>query len=377
MSIHTPLPDLAPDERELFEAAGWLDPVDLAGADPVKLHDELEKANQVLRLAERAPDLARVEFLVNRAVELHGDRARRGTSAAAEVGVQRDVKESPPQKAPPEEEVRFVDYEENADMMSMLSHAPVAIPVPNQLLAEERIPPGEIAEAALLNHARSDLHLRVSPRQRKRPKPSRRESEALPLPESEPESEVEMPKEIGEMRLRSLDDIRQLPKPSRRERRANLDQRTSLIRAPRPETNRGKNPNSRRYIRGVLHDRPYRVWFGCLIVLLFQLVFPLAVISTPLLLLADSRPDDFEWVSRWWLVFPLLVPVLGLLYLIVSTRVKCRVCAQKVLVPRHCRKNKKAHHVSGLGYVLPLALHTILFRWFHCTFCGTAVRIKE
>lgn len=379
MSPSPSLPELSSEERELLEAAGWLDPADLAGADPVELHAELEKANRILRLAEVTPALERVEFLVARAVELRGGAVAKRAVATPAVGVRRDAKVARPKPSaePAAEEVRFVNYEASADMAAMLRHSPVAIPLPNRALAEAGIAPGEIAEAALLDHVRSDLQLRVRPRQRKRPRRVRRGAESDAGTEPEPVEESELPKEVADMRLRSLDDIRRMPQPSRRERRAMLDERTALIRAPRAETNRGKNPNSRRYIRGVLHDRPYRVWFGCLIVLLFQLAVPLAVASAPLLLLADSRPDDFEWVSRWWIAFPLAVPVLGMLYLIVSTRVKCRVCAQKVLVPRHCRKNKKAHHIPGLGHILPLAMHTLLFRWFTCTFCGTAVRIKE
>jgi hypothetical protein len=33
--------------------------------------------------------------------------------------------------------------------------------------------------------------------------------------------------------------------------------------------------------------------------------------------------------------------------------------------------------VPGLGHILPLAAHVLVFRWFRCTFCGTSVRTKE
>ncbi|MGE9269717.1 MAG: hypothetical protein ACQKBU_02855, partial [Verrucomicrobiales bacterium] len=99
--------------------------------------------------------------------------------------------------------------------------------------------------------------------------------------------------------------------------------------------------------------------------------------SAPLLIMSEQKPEPFGWVPHWIIAFPIAVPVAGLFALIVSTRVKCRICGQKVLLPRNCRKNVKAHYVKGLGYVLPLAVHTLFFRWFNCTFCGTSVRIKE
>jgi hypothetical protein len=46
-------------------------------------------------------------------------------------------------------------------------------------------------------------------------------------------------------------------------------------------------------------------------------------------------------------------------------------------VPKHCLKNKKAHHLPMLGYIGALALHVMTFKWFNCTFCGTSIRIKK
>jgi hypothetical protein len=46
-------------------------------------------------------------------------------------------------------------------------------------------------------------------------------------------------------------------------------------------------------------------------------------------------------------------------------------------VPKHCLKNRKAHHLPLLGHIGAVALHVMTFKWFNCTFCGTAIRIKK
>jgi hypothetical protein len=33
--------------------------------------------------------------------------------------------------------------------------------------------------------------------------------------------------------------------------------------------------------------------------------------------------------------------------------------------------------VKVIGYIFPLCVHIILFRWFRCTHCGTPIRLKE
>jgi hypothetical protein len=155
------------------------------------------------------------------------------------------------------------------------------------------------------------------------------------------------------------------------------DERIALLRSPRPETNKGRSPDSRFFIRGVLHDQPLKVWFGGLVAVLLQICIPLAVVAAPLLILLDQMPEKFAWVPTWIIAFPIAVPVLGLFYALVSARAKCRVCAQRIYVPKNCLKNKKAHYLPFLGHIGALALHVIVFKWFNCTFCGTSIRIKK
>ncbi len=145
----------------------------------------------------------------------------------------------------------------------------------------------------------------------------------------------------------------------------------------RAETNRGRSAGSRRYIRGVLHARPWSIIVGAIVTLSLFLIMPPAVLSSVLLLLSRERPQDFGWVPGWLIVFPLVLPLLGACYLIWGLRGSCNICGLKLFRHGRHRKNSKAHHVPGLGYVFPLCIHILLFRWFRCSHCGTPMRLKE
>lgn len=151
----------------------------------------------------------------------------------------------------------------------------------------------------------------------------------------------------------------------------------NLLQTTRPETNDGIDPGSRRYIRGVLHPHRWRLMLGAFITVLFVILLPISLGAVILLLVSDAAVGGLDWVPRWLLAFPAALLLVGMLYFFLAAGLKCRICAQRLLVPKNCRKNNKAHHVRFLGHILPLALHVLAFRWFRCTFCGSSVRVKE
>ena len=153
--------------------------------------------------------------------------------------------------------------------------------------------------------------------------------------------------------------------------------RVALIRGPRVETNKGRDPQSPFFIRGVLHSHPVSLSIGAIVTLILAIILPLAIVSAGLLLLSDLVPLHFSWVPKWLLAFPFSLPVVGMGYLFFGLGGSCRICGQKQFVPRACLKNTKAHHVRGLGYIVPVAVHMLLFKWFRCTYCGTPVRLKK
>lgn len=427
MGTRRTISEISRSELELLEAAGWSDPAFLARADPARLRAELAHANDVLKIVPSVPDLATLQSWIERARLVALSPAPILTprqSAPADDARVRIVEPDEPvdpvlEAAPqprngpvevssmphlwstpnraPEDEVpaeardepvpfagpspvaaspTFVNYEADPDVRDMIALAPLAIPIPNRTLAEKGIYPKDIEEAHLLNGASTDLEVRVTTRVRKKVKPrsgtSLRHSGGTVVQVANYQAGTS--RRLGSHGIRSVDEVRESPAPKPERRRE--DERLNLLRTARPETNRGRDPKSRRFIRGVLHDRPAFVWFGCLVVVLLQILVPVSLVTTPLLLMADHIAA-LSWVPKWFLAFPLSLPVLGLFYFFISTGVKCRVCGQKLLVTRHCRRNKKAHHVPGLGFIFPMALHTMIFRWFNCTFCGTSIRIKE
>jgi len=127
--------------------------------------------------------------------------------------------------------------------------------------------------------------------------------------------------------------------------------------------------------RGVPHPRPYFLVFCSLIVLISRLLLLAVVVGTPVVLwfaffVGDvSHLWSFLWIIAAWVVS-------GIFYLLFALRARCRVCTNQIFWSKRCFKNSKAHRLPGLGLVGSLALHALIFRWFRCMYCGTAIRLK-
>lgn len=402
------------DEAELLVATGWTDVHALARADIEVLLKEIKAANEMLRIVPRTPERKKVERWISSAGRLlePGAVKKRGAKAPAESSTATPEKprrasrakavpkdplpatraENHGAPAPPvdsgEAELQAlsgpVNFEAEPDVVEMLAVAPFAIPIPARMLAERGIPPSEIAVAPVLNRAFGDIEVRVVVE-----KPRRKDLPAAPAVSRRSTASgavqvADLGFSVGRRgfdasKVRTIEEAQGDAPPVRAAstKSGMDDERIALLRAPRPETNAGRKPGSKFYIRGVLHDRPYVVWFGGVILILLQLCLPLAVIGAPLLILSDEMPEKFAWVPSWIIAFPIALPLLGILFAFVSTRAKCRVCAQRMYVPKHCLKNKKAHHLPLFGYIGAVAMHVVTFRWYNCTFCGTSIRIKK
>jgi len=353
MSTLLTIPGLGKSSLELLEAVGFLDEDSLAQAGLDELVEELKRANSVLKIAKRPPRRVDVQKWL--------------TAARERVGFI-EKKSSP---AP----LVAVNYEGNPDVLALLEKAPVSIPLPARLLVDNQLAVGDIPPAIFLNRVVGDLDVRVSNDNPVRPPARSVSSGAVQLGDA-----ATPRREFDVTRIRSIADMETLnsSQPAATPAADPGNDRIALIRAPRAETNRGRDPESRTYIRGVLHTHPGQMLMGALVTLLLMIELPLAVLSAILLLLSDQKPETFSWVPKWFLVFPLALPFFGLAFLILGVAGgKCRICTQRQFVPRACRKNAKAHHVPLIGYIIPTALHMLVFRWFRCTYCGTPVRLKE
>ncbi len=143
-----------------------------------------------------------------------------------------------------------------------------------------------------------------------------------------------------------------------------------LTRATRKETNKGVDPSSKRYIRGVLHKRAGSFMFSLFAYLSFIFCI-IAGFTLPLLALMDK--ENYAWS----MFSPLLVIVGVMIYFMFTGRASCPICNQKQFAPKNCLKHRDAHRLPLFGYMLPTALHALFYKWFKCIFCGTSVRLKE
>lgn len=135
-------------------------------------------------------------------------------------------------------------------------------------------------------------------------------------------------------------------------------------------TNKGVSRHSRRYIRGVLHNQKTKAMIGALAFVTFWVTCWLPLIGFAMFYF---DPDQF-----WWGQYtPAIWLFSAFCYLVFARKTNCPVCRHRQFVPKACVKHKTAHRISGLGLMLPTALHMILFRWARCIFCGTSLRYKE
>lgn len=345
------IPGIGRAAFELLEAAGFPDAESLAKAGVDELANELERANKILQIAKSPPVRDNVEKWISSAQDLVGVSNR----------VKREV-EMP------------VNYETTPKVASMLATAPFAIPLPAKILVERGLAVADIPPAILLNRYSGDLEVKVEERV-----PGMKQGR----PVSASNSNVRLAdvsatrREIDVSRIKSTDVLAGgTVRPATA--KANVDNdRVALIRGPRVETNKGRDPQSRFYIRGVMHSHPVSMAVGAMATLLLAIMLPVGIISSILLLLSRELPENFGWVPEWLLAFPLSLPVFGVLYLIWGLNGSCRICGQRLFVPRMCLKNSKAHHFPGLGYIVPVCLHMLVFKWFRCTYCATPVRLKK
>jgi hypothetical protein len=380
MAAFQSIPGIEASSVELLEAVGFLDEPSLAKANVDALLRELEAANALLKIADQTPGREEVERWI---VAVGG-----GRQVAANA------------RAEGEQSLAAVNYELNPEVAEMLEKAPFALPLPVKLLVDKKLAIHDIPSAILLNRVVGDLDIRVTETEPAPAKPvvatpEVESPQTLPTPRPSPAgSPAKREAAMTEIRRVELTDTRRAIDVTRVKSVADVatvrlkgpavvsavdpDDRVALIRAPRAETNAGKNPESRRYIRGVMHANPWRLTTAAAVTLLLALTLPLAIVSAGLLLWSDLQPELLPWVPKWLLVFPLALPVVGAAYFIWGVGSgQCRICNQPLFVPKGANKNSKAHHVPVIGYIIPTALHLLVFRWFRCTYCGTAVRVKE
>ena len=345
------IPGIGKVACELLETVGFTSAEALAKANADSLVRELERANKVLKISKLPLPRNNVQKWITSARELTG-------FIEEEVIVQEEVR---------------VNHEIAPKVIAMLNAAPFAIPLPAQFLIKENLAVSDIPAAFLLNRYVGDLDIKVAELI-----PAMKQGWAVTSSGNVKLAEISgTRREMDTSKIKPIDvfavgEIRQ--------KSTNPDEensRIALIRGPRLETNLGRDPQSRWYIRGVLHSHPKSMMLAAFVTLILAVMLPLALISAALLFVSRELPAYFSWVPSWLLVFPVALPVSGIIYLIWGMHGSCRICGQKLFVPKMCMKSPKAHYRPWLGYIVSVSLHLLLFKWFRCTYCGTPVRLKR
>jgi hypothetical protein len=347
---------------QLLDAAGIASAEDLLAQDMNELIADLKRVNESLALFRRPPGKSTVTKWIVGATELLETHAGKKSSPA-----------TPKQTKPGEAAVQPVNYEANLEVGEMLLRSPCAIPLPGKVMMERGLGVSDVPAGILLNRYSGDLDVRVDdPANPRAEVPARRSSGNMETVSTQMERR-QFDGTSAKAFTPSGDSGKRMPKSNRDD----VENRVALIRAPREETNRGKNPESRRFVRGVLHTHPWGLRVGAISALLLLINLPLAMVSAFLLLVSREAPEAFAWVPEWILAFPIALPITGLGYLFWGVSGKCRICTQKLFVHKGALKHIKSHRFPGMGFVVPLCLHLLAFGWFRCSSCGTPVRLKK
>jgi len=358
------IPGIGKTSLDLLETAGFHNVESLAKAEVAAVVRDLKRANTVLKITKRTPGEAAIRKWIVAASKI--------VSAPEETASPVEQIAAPvEQSAEPIPEP--VNYEQSPQVAAMLLNASFAIPLPARILVENQLGVGDIPAAILLNRYSGDLDVKVEQRLpvNRQPKPPVLSANYVKI------SENSNPRiEIDTSRMRSTENMGEPGIKVEAVKASPSTDRIALLRAPLVATNKGRNPQSRWYIRGVLHAHPVSIYLGALATLALMIMIPVAITSSGLLLLSKEMPN-FSWVPGWFVGFPFLLLPLAFFFLIWGVSGNCRICGQKLFVHRPHLKNSRAHHVMGLGYILPLCVHLLLFRWFRCTHCGTPVRLKK
>ncbi len=345
------IPGIDSSDADLLDMAGIRDAKHLAEQDPEKLIEKISRANDILQFSSGAPDATKVEGWIRSANEAFSQNKGDFKSASLATAV---------------------NYEGSEQVAVMLASAPCAIPLPGKYLAEKKIRVSDIPAGLLLNRYSGDLDVRIgNPELPEADVPQRKQASPAQI------RQMGQSKNFDPSNLKAIDPNAAPVQRVAKSKQGHEEDRVALIRAPLESTNRGKNPRSRNYIRGVLHTHPWHLRIGAFFTLILIPLLPTAIIAGFLLLLSSISKETFPWVPKWIIAFPIALPVIGLGYLFWGFPGKCRVCSQRLFVHKGALKHAKAHRLFYMGYVVPLSIHLLLFSWFRCSSCGTPVRLKK
>ena len=136
----------------------------------------------------------------------------------------------------------------------------------------------------------------------------------------------------------------------------------------------GSGSRGERRSRGVSHPDAGKVRLAAIVTVLTVFLSFLAMLG---LLVCGGMMLFFETLFHSSITLLLLVfPFCLILYLLLATKVRCRICGQKLFVGKKCQKHDRAVS-SILGYGFAMARDAVVFSSFRCMYCGTKTRLKD
>lgn len=357
--------DLPCDAAELLEAVGYLDTQDLAEADISELHAELTKANEKLGILTKSPTEEEVRNWQKSFGESPTEKVEEFTSDDDSTEAEQESEaESDEAEELSDDELHDIEIspessnlEDDPEVIEMLKISPEVVVLPTSLVKRHKLAVADIPEGILLTDCEGEVEINVLTTSRM----------------SDAQRSAADAKRTGLMtsRIRRFDQadsddhtVKPLPRGTQRES-------VSLSEG----LNEGINPESKRFVRGVLHPDPITVRTSAFFALLVQFALIAAFVGIPWLLIHEHLSGESMF---WWVVgISGALLLSALCYLFWGMSARCRVCGQRQFAPKKCLKNKKAHHIKFIGYIFPTALHALFYKWFYCTYCGTAVRLKK
>ncbi len=149
-----------------------------------------------------------------------------------------------------------------------------------------------------------------------------------------------------------------------------------------PNTNRFRQvqavqeakPQGERRNRGMSHPDAVRVRLAATVTILSLAACVFAVV---VVIAALVMTRFYDWQFHWTIALLLLVfPISLFAYLSIGAKVRCRLCGQKLFIPRHCLKHERANS-SIFGHTFAVARDAMLFGSYRCMLCGTKTRLRN
>ena len=191
------------------------------------------------------------------------------------------------------------------------------------------------------------------------------------------EADTRVWRKVNPSKFRTIDDYNEKPAEPLLRVAAETGQAVNIPERAIPRiTGTEARAPSRFVVRGVVHPMGTAVWIGAALSILWRLGLLATLIWIPIFFMKEDLQTNLAQhrMEALYVLGALAVLGMGQLW---ALKLRCRVCSCHLFYSRRTIKNKKAHNIPGTGKVFSLSLHLLIFRWFRCMYCGTAIRLSE